>query len=55
VDDTNFFVHEFAPQTVTELRLVVRSATHGLLPDNRVRSAPVPKVMLREIEILGAK
>jgi hypothetical protein len=55
VDDTNFFVHEFAPLTVTELRLLVRSATHGLLPDNRVRSAPAPKVMLREIEIHGAK
>jgi hypothetical protein len=54
MDDTNFFVHRFAPVTVSKLRLVVRDTTRGFMPDDRTRAwgNVIPrKLMLREIEI----
>jgi len=57
MDDTNVFVHQFAPITTSRLRLVVNDVTHGFVPDDRAKAwgSVIPqKLMLREIEIYNA-
>jgi hypothetical protein len=58
--DTNFFVHQFAPVTTDKLRLIVRRATYGFTADESAHNAMKKtwgsdshgtKLMLREIEI----
>lgn len=58
--DTNFFIHQFAPVTTDKLRLVVRRATYGFTSDETAHNAMKKtwggeghgtKLMLREIEI----
>ena len=53
MDDTNLFIHSFAPTMVQRLRLVVRLTTNGFVPDARPRPIPA-KFMLREVEIYAA-
>ena len=58
IDDTNFFVSEFAPVTATRMRLIVRNTSYGFLADERVRAWGnlIPqKLMLREIEAYGPR
>ena len=54
MDDTNFYLNRFAPVTTARLRLVVKDASRGFVPDERARAwgkILEPKLMLREIEI----
>jgi sugar lactone lactonase YvrE len=54
MDDTNFFVHEFAPVTATRLRVQVRDTTRGFIPDDAAlaNGKQIPrKLMLREVEL----
>ena len=61
--DSNFFVHRFAPVNTDAMRLVVLRTTHGFAPDEAAAAAvkktwggvPDARVMLREIEIYGAQ
>jgi hypothetical protein len=54
MDDTNFFIHRFAPVTASKIRLTARRVSRGFVPDDRALawSKPhAPKLMLREIEL----
>lgn len=54
MDDTNFFLHAFAPREARGIRLRVLNVTHGFVPDDRATAwgNTIPqKLMLREIEI----
>ncbi|MDQ3815501.1 MAG: hypothetical protein M3347_16410, partial [Armatimonadota bacterium] len=54
MDDTNVYVHQFAPVTAERVRLVVRRASFGFVPDDRTKAwsnVLAPKLMLRELEI----
>jgi len=54
MDDTNVFIHTFAPVVTGKLRLVVRETTRGFISDDDTRawSNKIPqKLMLREVEI----
>ena len=56
MDDTNFYLHQFAPVTTSRLRLVVKDASRGFIPDERARawsSIIGPKLMLREVEVFA--
>ena len=53
MDDTNLFIHEFAPTPAQRIRIVVRRTTNGFVPDARPRPIPA-KFMLREVEIYAA-
>lgn len=56
-DDTNLFVHRFAPLTTDRLRVVVHDVTRGFIPDDRALAwgNVIPrKFMLREVEIYAA-
>jgi hypothetical protein len=58
MDDTNFFLHQFAPLTTTRLRLLVHDTTHGFLPDDRVRAWGnhlAQQLMLREVEVYAPR
>ncbi|HEX8234709.1 MAG TPA: hypothetical protein VF600_02035, partial [Abditibacteriaceae bacterium] len=57
--DTNLFVHQFAPVTTDKIRLIPRRTTYGLSPDELSADAMQkvwgghhwPKLMLREVEV----
>jgi hypothetical protein len=52
--DDNLHVHQFPTITTDRLRLVVRRATHGFIPDDKARAWTnlIPqKLMLREVEL----
>lgn len=53
MDDTNLFIHQFAPTSAQRIRIVVRRTTNGFVPDARPRPIPA-KFMLREVEIYAA-
>ena len=56
MDDTNFYYHQFAPVETSRLRLVVKDASRGFVPDERVRAwgnLIDPKLMLREVEVFA--
>lgn len=56
MDDTNLYVHRFAPLTVQKLRITVRRVSYGFVPDDRTQArgkAIPPKFMLREVEIFA--
>ncbi len=58
MDDTNFYLHQFAPISTAKLRLVVRGTSHGFVADDQARAwgnVIARSLMLREIEIYGAE
>ena len=55
-DDTNFYLHRFAPITTAKLRLRVLNVSRGFLPDDGARAwgyEMTPYFMLREVELFG--
>ncbi len=56
MDDTNLYVHRFAPVLAQKIRLVARRASFGFIPDDRAKAwgnTIPPKLMLREIEVFA--
>jgi hypothetical protein len=57
MDDTNFYVHPFAPVEARGIRIRVLRVSHGLVPDDRAGASAnriAFKLHLREIEIFSA-